>query len=68
MGERNIKELVGKMTREEKASLCIGGDFWHTQAIERLGIPSVMLTDGLFGLRKQAGEADRPEKACRKLC
>ena len=58
MGERNIKELVGKMTREEKASLCIGGDFWHTQAIERLGIPSVMLTDGPFGLRKQAGGAD----------
>lgn len=52
MGERNIKELVGKMTREEKASLCIGGDFWHTQAIERLGIPSVMLTDGPFGRRK----------------
>lgn len=44
--ERNIKELIGQMTLEEKASLCSGSDFWHTQPIERLGIPAVMLSDG----------------------
>lgn len=56
--ERNIKELVAKMTLEEKASLCSGDDFWHTKPVERLGIPSVMMSDGPHGLRKQDDEAD----------
>jgi beta-glucosidase len=46
------------MTLEEKASLTSGQDFWHSQGIERAGVPSLMLTDGPNGLRKQAGEAD----------
>ena len=52
------KELIEKMTLEEKASLCSGADFWHTKGIERLGIPSMMLTDGPHGLRKQPDKAD----------
>ncbi len=39
---------------EEKASLCLGADLWHTAAIERAGIASVMVADGPNGLRKQA--------------
>ena len=31
----NIPELLQQLTLEEKASLCSGGDFWHTKAIER---------------------------------
>lgn len=59
MGERrDIKKLIGQMTLEEKASLCSGKDTWHTQGIERLGIPSVMVTDGPHGLRKQRASAD----------
>ncbi|MBL1126646.1 glycosyl hydrolase [Streptococcus suis] len=58
MTERNIKELVTQMTLEEKASLCSGRDFWNTKAVERLGIPSVMLSDGPHGLRKQESEGD----------
>lgn len=52
------RELIEKMTLEEKASLCSGADFWHTKSIERLGIPSLMLTDGPHGLRKQPDKAD----------
>ncbi|PKG21902.1 glycoside hydrolase family 3 C-terminal domain-containing protein [Niallia nealsonii] len=55
---KNIKELIAKMTLEEKASLCSGLDFWHTKGIERLGVPSIMVSDGPHGLRKQAKDAD----------
>ena len=55
---RNLKELIREMTLEEKAGLCSGADFWNTMGIERLGIPSAMMTDGPHGLRKQEGAAD----------
>ena len=51
-------DLVKQMTLEEKTSLLSGKNFWETRAIERLRIPSFMLTDGPHGLRKQAGDAD----------
>ena len=38
--------------------MCSGLDFWHTKAVERLGIPSVMVSDGPHGLRKQDTEGD----------
>ena len=43
---------------EEKAAMCSGADFWHTEAVERLGIPAMMVSDGPHGLRKQDQEAD----------
>ncbi len=58
MTKHEIKELIGKMTLEEKASLCSGKDFWHTKSVERLGVPSFMVADGPNGLRKQNLNAD----------
>lgn len=54
----DIEELVKQMTLEEKASLCSGLDFWHTQPIERLNIPSAMVSDGPHGIRKQENLTD----------
>ena len=54
----NIKEIIEKMTLEDKISLCTGADFWHTKAFEKYGIPSIMMCDGPHGLRCQAGDAD----------
>jgi len=54
----DIKSLISQMSLEEKAGLLSGSDFWHTKAVERLGIPAVMLCDGPHGLRKQEGKSD----------
>lgn len=58
MEQQKLKELIAQMTLEEKAGLCSGADFWHTKGVERLGIPSAMVSDGPHGLRKQDDKAD----------
>ncbi len=50
--------LLAELTLEEKASLCLGSDFWHTAPVERLGIPAIMVSDGPHGLRKQPEQGD----------
>ncbi len=55
--DSKIRSKIKELTLEEKVSLCSGSDFWHTKEIERLGIPSVMVSDGPSGLRKQDYEA-----------
>lgn len=54
----DYKNLISKMTLEEKASLCSGRDFWHTKKIEHLSISEVMVSDGPHGLRKQPAKQD----------
>ncbi|MDR0821620.1 MAG: glycoside hydrolase family 3 C-terminal domain-containing protein [Oscillospiraceae bacterium] len=56
--EEKAKEIVKRLTLAEKASLCSGADTWHTEAVERLNIPSAMVADGPHGLRKQIGRTD----------
>ena len=46
------------LTLEEKAALTSGESFWTTTPLERVGVPSIMLTDGPHGLRKQAEAGD----------
>ena len=51
-------ELIRQLTLAEKCALLSGKDVWHTRPIERLKIPSMTLSDGPSGLRKQAAEGD----------
>lgn len=52
------KELIKKMSLEEKASLCVGRDYWNSKNIERLNIPGLKMSDGPHGLRVQKEKAD----------
>ena len=58
MDIKDIRNLIAKMTLEEKAGLLSGEDFWHTKPVERLGVPRSMVSDGPHGLRKQDDQAD----------
>lgn len=55
------EDLIAKMTLEEKASMCDGLDYWHSQPIDRLGIRSISLNDGPHGIRKK-GDPDAAKK------
>ncbi|BFH61299.1 glycoside hydrolase family 3 C-terminal domain-containing protein [Paenibacillus azoreducens] len=65
---RNLKELIAQMTVEEKASLCSGLNMWQTKAVERVGIPSIVMTDGPHGLRKQERPGDMSSKTVPATC
>ena len=44
-----IEDLLGQMTLQEKVALLAGTDGWYTAPVERLGIPSLGITDGPKG-------------------
>ena len=56
----SLDEVVAGLTLDEKISLVSGKDFWNTVAIDDapVKVPSVMVSDGPHGLRKQADAAD----------
>jgi beta-glucosidase len=44
---------TAELTLEEKASLLSGASMWTTQSVEHAGIPSIVLSDGPHGVRRQ---------------
>jgi beta-glucosidase len=48
----DIQSIIAKMTLEEKAALCTGASAWTTTAVERLGIPEMIVSDGPHGVRR----------------
>jgi len=55
------KELLAQMTLEEKTALCSGKDFWHLNECERLGLKSIMVSDGPHGLRKHNDKKEKTD-------
>lgn len=49
----NIRNILEKMTLEDKIAFCSGANFWQTKAMPQYGIPAIALNDGPHGLRKQ---------------
>lgn len=55
--DADVEAVVGSLTLEQKARLVTGETFWGTAALSEAGVPSVTMTDGPHGLRKQAGSS-----------
>lgn len=51
-------EIIGKMSLEEKALMMSGKNTWETMDFPQYGIPSMAMSDGPHGLRRQAGAGD----------
>ena len=49
----DAQAILDALTLVEKADLLNGADFWHTKELPEHAVPSIMLTDGTYGLRKQ---------------
>ena len=56
--DAEARRLVAQMTLAEKCGLCSGAEFWRLKPLARLGLSSIMLSDGPHGLRKQADASD----------
>jgi beta-glucosidase len=48
----DIQSIIKQMTLEEKAALCTGASAWSTTAVERLGVPEMIVSDGPHGVRR----------------
>ena len=47
-----------ELSLKQKIRICTGGDFWHTRAYPKNGIPAVKVADGPHGVRCQTGKWD----------
>ncbi len=52
-------EIVQKLSIDEKCYLLSGKDFWSTYGFSAKGVPSINLSDGPHGIRKQEGAGDQ---------
>ena len=53
-----MQTIITKLTLEQKCALLSGETVFTTRGYKNAGIPSITLSDGPNGVRKQAGAAD----------
>ena len=59
------RDLIKKMTLEEKAHLMSGKNFWQTKEVSRMNIRSLFLSDGPHEINTGISNNDRK---CNILC
>jgi beta-glucosidase len=55
-----IRGLVDRLTLEEKVRLLTGRDFWTTHPLERIGLRSIVVSDGPSGVRGESWDERNP--------
>jgi beta-glucosidase len=58
-----IEPVLGKLDLEEKVSLLAGQDFWSLPAIPRVGLRSLVMSDGPIGVRGTGWAPEDPSVA-----
>ena len=53
------QDIISKLSLDEKCYLLSGRDFWSTYSVKAKGVPSINLSDGPHGIRKQEGAGDQ---------
>ena len=59
----DLDDLVKQLTLDEKTALLTGQDFWSLPAIERIGLRSLVMSDGPIGVRGTGYAPDDPSVA-----
>jgi beta-glucosidase len=54
--EARVQDLLGRLTIEEKVALMAGASAFRLEGVERLGVPSLGMSDGPTGVRSNTGQ------------
>src|SRR2546421_8298892 len=60
----DVENLLRQMTLQEKVAMLAGTNTWYTVPVERLGIPSLKMSDGPNGARGAGGFTGGVKSAC----
>lgn len=63
-----LPEIISSLNMSEKFALLTGKDNWRTTGIERVGIPSITVSDGPHGLRKVEQGPNGEEATIEAVC
>lgn len=55
--EERVKDVLGRMTLEEKASMLAGSGWMESTPVPRLSIPAIKMADGPMGVRSWMGSS-----------
>ena len=58
MAPHDLRDQLSEFALERLVTLLSGDGFWTTEPLDELALPSVTLTDGPHGLRRQPDDAD----------
>ena len=58
--DRRLDSLVQELSLEEKVQLLTGRDFWTTMPVEKIGLRSMVMSDGPSGVRGEMWDERRP--------